>query len=71
MPIGISKCLEMIPALEAFKYIHADTESCTYEPRPKYHLTIPLQVSLEKAHSLSALGAAAKKGTKVRAGVKH
>lgn len=62
----------MIPTLEAFKYIHADTESCTYEPQPKYLLTILLQVQLEKEHSsLPVLGAAAKKGTMGMAGVKH
>lgn len=64
--------LEMIPTLEAFKYIHADIESCTCEPPPKYHLAIQLQESLGKADSpLPTLRGAAKEGTKVRAGAKH
>lgn len=39
-----------------FKYVHADTESCAYEPQRRYYLTIPLPISPGMFLSQASLG---------------
>lgn len=58
MPIGTKNYLEMVSSIGGFKYVHADMGSCAYEPLPRYHLTIQLQISLGAFLSQASLGKA-------------